>query len=102
MEAGNDEETRQFYSKGILVPIWGDKQFKDRVLSRTKQSKTEVAKRSMRSIVSLTLTDCKNGSAILWSVHQSNYDCYSRERTKKYPALDCDEALSGLFRQDVK
>ena len=54
VEAGNDEETRQFYSKGILTPIWGDKQFKDRVLSRAKQSKTEVAKRSTRSVVSLT------------------------------------------------
>ena len=54
MEAGNDEETRQFYSKGILTPAWGDKQFKDRVLSRAKQSKTEVAKRSTRSVVSLT------------------------------------------------
>jgi len=45
---------------------------------------------------------CKNGSALLWRVHQSNYECSSRERSKKYSVLDCDEALSGLFREDVK
>ena len=54
LEAGHDEETRQFYSKGVLSPTWGDKQFKDRVLSGTKQSNTDAAKQSTRSVVSLT------------------------------------------------
>lgn len=52
VEAGNDEETKRFYSKGTITPIWGDKHFKERVISKSNPSRTETVKSALRRVVS--------------------------------------------------
>lgn len=54
VEAGNDVETKQFYGRGVFTPIWGDKVFREHVLSKFQPSRTETAKRATRDMVSIS------------------------------------------------